>query len=99
MLFQVYGDQATWQFLGWFLVFISLIVANEIARRSRLGGLLFFVILPVCLTIYFITIYVCAAHGQSWALHNQTYVHMNSWFHYAKLYAATFGCIDRKSVV
>ena len=28
-----------------------------------------------------------------WALNNQTYTHMNSWFHYAKLYAATAGCI------
>lgn len=27
------------------------------------------------------------------ALNNDTYVHMNSWFHYAKLYAATAGCI------
>lgn len=68
-------------------------MTNEIARRTRIGGLFFFVILPVALTIHFITIYVCAGLGQSWALHNQTYVHMNSWFHYAKLYAATFGCI------
>ena len=28
-----------------------------------------------------------------WALNNPTYVHMGSWFHYAKLYAATAGCI------
>lgn len=33
MLFQVYGDQTAWQFLGWFLVFLGLIVTNEIARR------------------------------------------------------------------
>lgn len=93
MLFQVYGDGAGWQLLGWLLVFVCLIVANEIARRSRIGGLFFFVVLPIVLTIYFAVIYICAAQGQSWALHNQTYVHMNSWFHYAKLYAATFGCI------
>ena len=31
--------------------------------------------------------------GADWALNNDTYVHMNSWFHYAKLYAATAGCI------
>lgn len=29
--------------------------------------------------------------GAEWALNNPTYTHMNSWFHYAKLYAATAG--------
>ncbi|MDE7260412.1 MAG: hypothetical protein K2N77_14405, partial [Lachnospiraceae bacterium] len=43
--------------------------------------------------VYFISIYVGAARGAEWALTNQTYVHMNSWFHYAKLYAALAGCI------
>ena len=93
MLFQIYGSQSGWQLFGWVLVFACLIITNEIARRSKAGGLFFFVILPVALTIYFTAIYIGAAHGQAWALHNQTYVHMNSWFHYAKLYAATFGCI------
>lgn len=32
-------------------------------------------------------------NGAEWALKNDTYVHMNSWFHYAKLYAAATGCI------
>ena len=93
MLFQVYGSGALWQFAGWLMVFCALILANEIARRSKAGGIFFFLILPAILTVYFITIYVCAAKGQAWALHNQTYVHMNRWFHYAKLYAATAGCI------
>lgn len=93
MLFQVYGDGALWQFCGWLMVFVGLVLANEIARRSKAGGIFFFLVLPAILSVYFITIYVCAAQGQSWALHNQTYVHMNSWFHYAKLYAATAGCI------
>ena len=43
--------------------------------------------------LYFIAIYIGAASGAEWALNNDTYVHMNSWFHYAKLYAATAGCI------
>ena len=93
MLFQIYGSQSGWQLFGWVLVFACLIITNEIARRSRAGGLFFFVVLPIALTIYFTAIYIGAAQGQAWALHNQTYVHMNSWFHYAKLYAATFGCI------
>ena len=52
-----------------------------------------FFALPAVLTVYFISIYVGAARGAEWALNNQTYVHMNSWFHYAKLYAALAGCI------
>ena len=66
---------------------------NEIARRSKAGGIACFLILPAALSVYFIAIYVGAAMGADWALNNDTYVHMNSWFHYAKLYAATAGCI------
>ena len=83
LLFQVYGEGAAWQFLGWILVFTCLVLANEIARRTKAGGMLCF----------FIAIYVSAAAGAEWALNNNTYVHMTSWFHYAKLYAATAGCI------
>mgnify|MGYP006922467735 CR=1 FL=1 len=68
-------------------------LANEFARRSKLGGMICFLGIPAVLTIYFIAIYVCAGMGMDWALNNQTYTHMNSWFHYAKLYAATAGCI------
>ncbi len=93
MLFQVYGELSIYQVIGWLLVFTGLVVANEIARRSKLGGYTFFYIIPAVLTVYFIAIYVCAAQGADWALNNPTYVHMNSWFHYAKLYAATAGCI------
>ena len=31
--------------------------------------------------------------GAEWALNNPTHTDMNSWFHYAKVYAATAGCI------
>lgn len=93
MLFQIYGDNTVWQLLGWILVFAGLILMNELARRSKAGGIFCFLILPVVLTVYFVAIYVGAAMGADWALHNQTYLHMTSWFHYAKLYAATAGCI------
>lgn len=93
MLFQIYGDNAGWQLAGWVMVFVGLIIMNEIARRSKLGGILCFIALPVALSGYFIAIYVGAAMGQEWALNNQTYTNMNSWFHYAKLYAATIGCV------
>ena len=93
MFFQLYGENAMYQLLGWVLVFAGLIAANEIARRSKKGGLFFFVVLPAVLTVYFIVIAACAAMGMEWALNNPTHVYMGGWFHYAKLYAATAGCI------
>ena len=93
MLFQVYGDNAMYQWIGWVAVFICLILANEVARRSKAGGILCFLVIPAILTVYFAAIYICAGMGMEWALTNPTYVHMNGWFHYAKLYAATAGCI------
>ncbi|WP_080797563.1 DUF5692 family protein [Arabiibacter massiliensis] len=93
MLFQVYGENALYQWLGWAMVFIGLILVNEIARRTKIGGTICFIGIPVALTAYFVAIYMGAAAGADWALNNPTYVHMNSWFHYAKLYAATIGCI------
>ena len=93
MLFQVYGENAMFQWLGWIMVFVGLIAANEIARRSKVGGIVCFLGVPAVLTVYFISIYVCAGMGMEWALNNPTYLHMGSWFHYAKLYAATAGCI------
>ena len=93
MLFQIYGETAGFQLLGWLMVFVGLILANEFARRTKWGGIACFLVLPAGLTIYFISIYVGAAMGAQWALNNPTYVYMNSWFHYAKLYAATAGCI------
>lgn len=93
MLFQVYGENAMYQWLGWIMVFVSLIAANEVARRSKTGGIVCFLGIPAVLTVYFIAIYACAGMGMEWALNNPTYLHMGSWFHYAKLYAATAGCI------
>ena len=72
MLFQVYGDGAGWQLLGWLLVFVGLILANEFSRRSKLGGIICFLGIPAVLTVYFIAIYVCAAMGMEWALTNQS---------------------------
>ena len=93
MLFQVYGDNAIYQWIGWILVFCCLIGANELARRTKTGGVIAFLVIPAVLTVYFITIYTAAAMGADWALNNPTYLYQGSWFHYAKLYAATIGCI------
>ena len=93
MLFQIYGDNAMYQLLGWVLVFAGLVICNEIARRTKAGGAFFFLVLPAALTVYFVAIAIGAANGAEWALNNQTHVYMNGWFHYAKLYAAVAGCI------
>lgn len=93
MLFQIYGDRMLYQILGWVMVFAGLILLNELARRTKKGGIFFFLILPAALTVYFVSIYVGAGMGAEWALNNPTYLYMNGWFHYAKLYAATAGCI------
>ena len=93
MLFQVYGENSSYQILGWIMVFAALLITNEIQRRTKAGGYFFFLAVPAALTVYFIAIYAGAANGAEWALNNPTYVYMNSWFHYAKLYAAPAGCI------
>ena len=58
MLFQVYGDNAIYQWIGWILVFCCLIGANELARRTKTGGVIAFLVIPAVLTVYFITIYL-----------------------------------------
>ena len=93
MLFQIYGENAGYQLIGWLMVFVGLILVNEFARRSKFGGITCFLVIPAALTVYFVAIYVGAARGAEWALNNPTYVYMNGWFHYFKLYAATAGCI------
>ena len=89
MLFQLYGSTAMTQLLGWVLVFAGLVILNEIGRRTKIGGIVLFVIIPAILTIYFIVIQAGLFGGHS----NQTYEYMNGWFHYAKLYAADIGVV------
>lgn len=63
----------------WFVVFASLFLFNEIARRLKWVGFFSFVILPIFLTIIWMTV-----------LKDVTYT---DWFHLAKVYSATVGCI------
>ena len=42
-----------WQLLGWVLVFAGLIIMNEVARRTKVGGGICFFAIPAGLTIYF----------------------------------------------
>ncbi|WP_333644534.1 DUF5692 family protein, partial [Parolsenella catena] len=93
MLFDVYGTNAPFQWLGWVLVFVGLILANEFARRSKVGGLIMFGALPIAMTVYCVAIGIGVSQGAEWALNNPTHVYQNSWFHYAKVYAALAGCL------
>ena len=93
MMFQVYGDRALTQWLGLFLFIGGLILLNEIARRTKAGGIIVFGVVPAALSVFFIALQIGVHHGAEWALNNQTYLYMNGWFHYAKLYAAVAGCI------
>ena len=51
MLFQIYSDNAGWQLLGWVLVFAGLVLANEFARRTKMGGIICFLVIPAVLTV------------------------------------------------
>lgn len=93
MLYQIYSERALLQWGVMLLFMLALIVMNEVARRTKVGGLLIFGALPAALTVYFIAIHIGAARGADWALNNQTYMYMNGWFHYAKLYAADLGAL------
>ncbi|MEW9094361.1 MAG: DUF5692 family protein [Clostridiaceae bacterium] len=63
----------------WFIVLISLFLFNEFSRRQKWAGFFSFVILPIILTVIWFT-----------ALKDVTYT---DWFHLAKVYSATAGCI------
>ena len=65
--------------LVWIGVFISLFAANELSRRFKWVGFGCFVILPVVLTVLWLT-----------ALKDTSYM---DWFHLAKVYSSTAGCI------
>ena len=72
MFYHIYGDAAVTQLLGWFLVFMGLILLNEIARRSKAGGIFCFIVVPAALTVYFAAIAIGVQNGAEWALNNPT---------------------------
>jgi hypothetical protein len=89
MLFQLYSEHAVMQLIGWVLVFCGLILMNEIGRRTKVGGMAVFVIIPTVLTVYFILAHMGMFGGSE----NPTVAYMDGWFHYFKLYAADIGCV------
>lgn len=73
------GASAWKVWLVWIGVFAALFVLNELTRRSKVGGFLAFVVLPIVLSTLWFTV-----------LRDQTYL---DWFHLAKVYSSTAGCI------
>lgn len=69
---------ANW--LMWVVVFLGLILLNELGRRFKWGGVLLFMILPIILTF---AVWPKTTKGTS----------VNDWFHYAKVYSSLAGCI------
>jgi hypothetical protein len=63
----------------WILVFAILFGLNEITRRYKYVGFFFFVIVPIVLSTVWFTV-----------LKDTIYT---DWFHLAKVYSATAGCI------
>lgn len=68
---------ATWAV--WIVVFAALFGLNEVSRRSKEAGFFFFIVMPIVLSILWVTV-----------LRDTTYT---DWFHLAKVYSATAGCI------
>lgn len=65
--------------LVWMAVFFLLFALNELTRRYKEVGFLFFIIMPIILSILWFTV-----------LSDTTYT---DWFHLAKVYSSTAGCI------
>ncbi len=65
--------------LAWLVVFAALFLLNEGIRRFKVMGFLFFVLLPVVLSVLWFTV-----------LRKRTYT---DWFHLAKVYSSIAGCI------
>ena len=63
MFFEVYGEHALIQWVMLFAVLGGLILWNEFARRTKLGGAITFFAIPLALTVYFIAIAVGARMG------------------------------------
>lgn len=73
------GVPAALVWLVWIGVFVSLFAANEVSRRFKWVGFACFVVLPVVLTVLWVTV-----------LKETSYM---DWFHLAKVYSSTAGCI------
>ena len=55
------------------MVFIGLIVLNEVGRRTKLGAAIIFGVAPLAMTIYCVAIAIGVSQGAEWALTNPTH--------------------------
>ena len=65
--------------LIWVAVFAALVLLNEVSRRWKWSGFFFWFILPVIGTVTWFTVLKGIAY--------------TDWFHLAKYYSSTAGCI------
>ena len=65
MLFDVYGANAGFQWLGLFMVLGALILLNEFARRTKAGGIFMFIGVCAAMTVYCVVVEIGAAMGLS----------------------------------
>lgn len=75
MLFDVWGSNTLIHWAGWAMVFIGLIVLNEVGRRTKLGAAIIFGVAPLAMTIYCVAIAIGVSQGAEWALTNPTHVY------------------------
>ena len=67
MLFDVWGSNTLIHWAGWAMVFIGLIVLNEVGRRTKLGAAIIFGVAPLAMTIYCVAIAIGVSQGAEWA--------------------------------
>ena len=79
MFFFEHISLEAWAF--WLVLLIGLMVGNEVSRRSKIGGITFFIIIPIILTIF---VWPHTAVDGSGA---------GNWFQHIKAYSALAGCI------
>ena len=73
------GAEVLSVWLVWICVFVILFLLNEVTRRFQVAGIIGFVVLPATLSALWFTV-----------MKETTYT---DWFHLAKVYSATAGCI------
>ncbi len=75
----LYASIPWYAWVMWFVVLGALIGLNEVTRRWKWGGISFFIILPIFLTIF---VWPNTATGST-----------GTWFHWVKVYSALAGCL------
>lgn len=79
MFFFEHISMEAWLF--WLALLVGLMVGNEVSRRSKIGGITFFIVIPIILTLF---VWPNTAVEGSGA---------GNWFQHVKAYSALAGCI------